>query len=93
MANNFYIDNNNIKIILYIKLFLKSLRLIFLVFNFSFFIGMGWILMCKCYEDWFNAEYDVQVTIPQHWLMGSSSGLTMETTNLLCPSMQNEYPS
>ena len=58
MANNFYIDNNNIKIILYIKLFLKSLRLIFLVFNFSFFIGMGWILMCKCYEDWFNAEYE-----------------------------------
>ena len=54
MAENFYIDNNNIKFILYFNQALKTLRLIFLAFNFSFFIGMSWIIMCKCYEDWFN---------------------------------------
>ena len=57
MADNFFIDNNNIKTILYINQFLKSLRLIALVFNFSFFIGMGWIIMCKFYEDYWNSGH------------------------------------
>jgi hypothetical protein len=35
-------------------MFLKSLRLIFLVFNFSFFIGMFWLIMCKTYEDFYH---------------------------------------
>jgi hypothetical protein len=56
IAENYYIDNNNIEFILFVNQFLKTLRLIFLAFNFSFFIGMGWLIMCKIYEDWYNFE-------------------------------------
>ena len=55
---------------------------------------------CKCWgedkkpcalpEEWLNAEYDVQVSIPQLWIMGSSFGLTMETTNLLVRPIEND---
>jgi len=43
-------------------------------------------------EDWLNAEYDVQVSLPQLWIMGSSFGLTMETTNLLVHPIEVECP-
>ena len=43
-------------------------------------------------EDWLNAEYDVQVSLPQLWIMGSSFGLTMETTNLLVRPIEIECP-
>jgi len=43
-------------------------------------------------EDWLNAEYDVQVSLPQLWIMGSSFGLTMETTNLLVRPIEVECP-
>ena len=43
-------------------------------------------------EEWLNAEYDVQVSIPQLWIMGSSFGLTMETTNLLVRPILNDCP-
>ena len=58
--------------------------------------------VCSCWDDdknhrdlpeeWLNAEYDVQVSIPQLWIMGSSFGLTMEGTNLLVHPIQNECP-
>ena len=47
---------------------------------------------CDLPEDWIGAEYDVQVAIPQLWIMGSSFGLTMETTNLLIHPLLNECP-
>ena len=47
---------------------------------------------CDLPEDWLNTQYDVQVSIPQLWIMGSSFGLTMETTNLLIHPLQSECP-
>lgn len=46
LANDFDKDNNNIGIILAISNILKTLRLIVLLFNFSYFIGMSWIIIC-----------------------------------------------
>ena len=43
-------------------------------------------------EDWLSNAYDVQVAIPHLWIMGSSFGLTMETTNLLIRPIQNDCP-
>ena len=58
--------------------------------------------VCKCWdedrqacdlpEDWLSNQYDVQVAIPHMWLMGSSFGLTMETTNLLVRPIQTDCP-
>ena len=58
--------------------------------------------VCQCWdedrgtrdlpEDWLNAEYDVQISIPQLWIMGSSFGLTMETTNLLVHPIETTCP-
>ena len=47
---------------------------------------------CDLPENWLAAEFDVQVAIPPLWIMGSSFGLTMETTNLLIHPLQNECP-
>ena len=47
---------------------------------------------CDLPEEWLNAEYDVQVSIPQLWIMGSSFGLTMETTSLMVHPIQNACP-
>ena len=47
---------------------------------------------CELPEDWLNAEYDVQVAIPQLWIMGSSFGLTMETTSLMVHPIGSESP-
>ena len=44
MANNFLEDNNKIGSILAIGHLVKSTRLILLIFNFSYFIGMIWML-------------------------------------------------
>ena len=58
--------------------------------------------VCKCWdedrqacdlpEDWLSNQYDVQVAIPALWVMGSSFGLTMETTNLLVRPIQTDCP-
>jgi len=58
--------------------------------------------VCQCWddeknkselpEDWLSNSYDVQVSIPQLWIMGSSFGLTMETTNLLVRPILNDCP-
>ena len=58
--------------------------------------------VCKCWnedrqacdlpEDWLSNQYDVQVAIPHLWIMGSSFGLTMETTNLLVRPIQTDCP-
>ena len=47
---------------------------------------------CELPEDWLNAEYDVQVAIPQLWIMGSSFGLTMESTSIMLHPIESECP-
>ena len=47
---------------------------------------------CDLPEDWLSNSYDVQVAIAHMWLMGTSFGLTMETTNLLVRPIQNDCP-
>ena len=47
---------------------------------------------CDLPETWLKNMYDVQVAIPLLWIMGSSFGLTMETTNLLVHPIQNDCP-
>jgi hypothetical protein len=49
MANNFLENNNKIGSILAIGHLLKSIRLILLIFNFSYFIGMLWLLSAEQY--------------------------------------------
>ena len=44
LSNNFLENNNNIGSILAIGHLVKSVRLILLIFNFSYFIGMLWLL-------------------------------------------------
>jgi len=43
-------------------------------------------------EDWQNNEFEVQVSLPQLWIMGSSFGLTLETTHLLVKPIECQCP-
>lgn len=45
------IDNNKMMQIMSITLFLRTLKLVILIVNFSYFIGMGWYLMCLTIQD------------------------------------------
>ena len=47
---------------------------------------------CDLLEDWLSNQYDMQVAIPQLWIMGSSFGLTMETTSLMVHPIESECP-
>ena len=65
-------------------------------------INTGGHRICQCWdvnrnpcdipEDWLENEYDVQVAVPQLWIMGSTFGLTLETTNLLIRPIQSNCP-
>jgi hypothetical protein len=51
LANDSTVDNTKMKDIIFISLTLKTLKLILMIFNFSFFIGMGWLLLCITLEE------------------------------------------
>jgi hypothetical protein len=51
LANNFYVDNNHIGQQLAIKLLLSLFKMVFILFNFSYFIGMTWIIILKILKD------------------------------------------
>ena len=57
LSNDFNQDNNNIGVILAISHLVKSFRLVVIIFNFSYFIGMLWIIICQYYED-FEEHFD-----------------------------------
>ena len=46
ISNDFNLDNNNIGTILAISHLVKSFGLVVIIFNFSYFIGMTWIIIC-----------------------------------------------
>ena len=46
LANDPTVDNNNMIRVMIISLALKTVRLILMVFNFAYFIGMGWLILC-----------------------------------------------
>ena len=45
------VDSNKMMQIMAITLFLRTLKLLILIVNFSYFIGMGWYLMCQTIQD------------------------------------------
>ena len=45
IANDPTIDNNNMKQVMFTALALKTLKLILMIFNFAYFIGMGWLVI------------------------------------------------
>ena len=51
LANNFFIDNNHIGQQLAIKLLLSLFKMVFILFNFSYFIGILWVVILKILKD------------------------------------------
>mmetsp|Transcript_26419 Transcript_26419/g.40335 ORF Transcript_26419/g.40335 Transcript_26419/m.40335 type:complete len:111 (-) Transcript_26419:1568-1900(-) len=51
LANNREIDNNNIEAVLIISYFLKIFKLILVIANITYLIGMGWFLLCETLAD------------------------------------------
>ena len=44
-------DHNKIQFTMAISLFLKAIKLILIIANFTYFIGMGWLILCKTIDD------------------------------------------
>ena len=65
-------------------------------------INTGGHRQCRCWDEdrnprdlpdeWLSNTYDVRVTIPQLWIMGSDFGLTMECIDVLIRPIDNECP-
>ena len=66
IAEDPMIDNNKMMQIMAITLFLRTMKLVLLIVNFSYFIGMGWYIMCQTIQnykilartniDWYDFE-------------------------------------
>jgi hypothetical protein len=52
LADDSTVDNTKMKDIIFISLSLKTFKLILSIFNFSFFLGMGWLLLCITLEEY-----------------------------------------
>ena len=52
IAEDPMIDNNKMMQIMAITLFLRTLKLVLLIVNFSYFIGMGWYIMCQTIQNY-----------------------------------------
>jgi hypothetical protein len=47
---NTLVDNNSIDILMNIKYFLETFKLVLIIFNVSYFTGIIWIIFCDCME-------------------------------------------
>ena len=47
MAEDQISDHNNIDLIMKIRFGLKIIKLLIIIFNLSYFVGMGWLLFCE----------------------------------------------
>mmetsp|Transcript_26418 Transcript_26418/g.40331 ORF Transcript_26418/g.40331 Transcript_26418/m.40331 type:complete len:286 (-) Transcript_26418:1043-1900(-) len=56
LANNREIDNNNIEAVLIISYFLKIFKLILVIANITYLIGMGWFILCEA-----NADFSLNI--------------------------------
>jgi hypothetical protein len=57
LANNILIDSNSIEQILKWKYFLKISKFMIIIFNVSYILGMGWMVMCELIEDFQDVNY------------------------------------
>ena len=46
LAEDIIGDHNGIEMLLFVQYFLNTMRLIVIIFNISFFIGMFWYILC-----------------------------------------------
>ena len=50
LLNEPSIDHNMMGPIMYFSHFLKTMKLVFIIFNISYFVGMGWLIYCRVIE-------------------------------------------
>jgi hypothetical protein len=61
LADDSTTDNTKMKQIIFISLTLKTLKLVLVVFNFSFFIGMFWLLVCITIEEFKQQKHYLDI--------------------------------
>ena len=64
IANDPTIDNNNMKQVMFISLALRTVRLILMIFNFAYFIGMGWLVILST----ISRIYHYEATVKENFL-------------------------
>ena len=59
LADDPTIDNNKMGHIIFISMALRTFKLILLIFNVSYFIGMSWLILCiNIYTERHNVNYE-----------------------------------
>ena len=58
LANDTLADHNKVHQQLNIKYILKITKIVVVILNFSFLLGMFWYIMCKLIEDVFDLDYN-----------------------------------
>ena len=90
MANDNTVDNNKMVQIMAISLALKTFKLIIIIMNFSYFIGMFWLTMCNTIQDINDdaPEIDIEEDI---FAIGGSLINSEKSTNFLAYHSITEY--
>ena len=68
MANDPSVDNNKMAYIMFVSHLLKTLKLIFIILNISYFVGLGWLTMCRIIES-SKENVSLQFDISEHRLL------------------------
>ena len=50
-------DHNKVETLLLIKYSIRTLKLIIIILNFSYFLGMTWLIICESVLYWTNQFY------------------------------------
>lgn len=53
MANDNLIDHNKVNTIIMIQYFLKTMNLVLIIMNFSYFFGSLWYIMCTLIDEYY----------------------------------------
>jgi len=58
MGDDIFQDHNKVEQLLFIGYFIKTFKLVIIIFNFSYFFAIFWIIVCKGVEDFVkNVDY------------------------------------
>ena len=88
LAEDVINDHNNIETLLFVSYTIKTFKLVILIINISYFIGMIWLIFCEISED---LLLYIRSDLPSHLSMHLHSDFFLEVYNL--ETFDNDYES
>ena len=60
LAENKNLDSNKIKTILIVSYLMKTFKLVMIIFNISYIVGMIWLILCEAHKDYYHGTENLE---------------------------------